>query len=48
MIHSCMKRHVIAVSPETTAQQAARIVVANHVGTLPVVDEWCSSSTTVI
>jgi CBS-domain-containing membrane protein len=34
-----MKRHVVAVSPETTAQEAARIVVSNHIGTLPVVDE---------
>jgi CBS domain-containing protein len=39
MIGSCMKRQVIAVSPTTTAQEAARIVVSNHVGTLPVVDD---------
>ena len=39
MIGACMKRQVVAVSPETTAQEAARIVVSNHVGTLPVVDE---------
>ena len=38
MIGSCMKRNAIAVSPETTAQEAAQLVVAHHVGTLPVVD----------
>jgi CBS domain-containing protein len=39
MIDACMKRQVVAVLPETTAQEAARIVVSNHIGTLPVVDE---------
>ena len=39
MIGACMKRQVVAVSPATTAQEAARIVVSHHVGTLPVVDE---------
>lgn len=39
MIGSCMKRHVIAVSPQTTVREAAQIVVFHHVGTLPVVDE---------
>ncbi len=39
MIGSCMKRHVIAVSPETTVREAAQVVVSHHVGTLPVVDE---------
>jgi CBS domain-containing protein len=39
MIGSCMKRDVIAVLPTTTAQEAAHIVVAKHVGTLPVVDD---------
>jgi CBS domain-containing protein len=39
MIGACMKRQVVAVSPTTTAQEAARIVVSNRVGTLPVVDE---------
>jgi CBS-domain-containing membrane protein len=34
-----MKRQVVAVSLMTTAQEAARIVVSNHVGTLPVVDD---------
>jgi CBS domain-containing protein len=40
MIGRCMKRDVVAVSPTTTAQEAARIVVTNHVGTLPVVDDF--------
>jgi CBS domain-containing protein len=39
MIGACMKRQVSMVSPKTTAEEAARIVVSNHVGTLPVVDE---------
>lgn len=39
MISTCMKRQVVAVSPATTAQEAARIVVTQRVGTLPVVDE---------
>jgi CBS-domain-containing membrane protein len=34
-----MKRQVLAVSPTTTAPEAARIVVTHHVGTLPVVDD---------
>lgn len=38
MIGGCMKRQVISVAPTTTAQEAARIVVSNHIGTLPVVD----------
>ena len=39
MIDECMKRRVISVSPMTTAQEAARLVVSHHIGTLPVVDE---------
>lgn len=39
MIGSCMKRNVIAVTPETTAQEAAYLVVSQRVGTLPVVDD---------
>ncbi len=39
MIDACMKRHVITVTPSTTVREAARIVVAHHIGTLPVVDE---------
>lgn len=38
MIASCMKRQVISVSLDTTAEEAARLVVAHHIGTLPVVD----------
>jgi CBS domain-containing protein len=34
-----MKRQVVSVSLETTAEEAARLVVSNHVGTLPVVDD---------
>jgi CBS domain-containing protein len=34
-----MKRNVIAVSPDTTAHEAAQIVVSHRIGTLPVVDE---------
>jgi CBS domain-containing protein len=39
MIGTCMKRRVVAVAPDTTALEAARLIVTNHVGTLPVVDE---------
>ena len=38
MISQCMKRQVIAVSPSTTAHDAARLIVDKRVGTLPVVD----------
>jgi CBS-domain-containing membrane protein len=33
-----MKRQVVSVSLETTAEEAARLVMSQHVGTLPVVD----------
>lgn len=39
MIASCMKRSVVSVSLDTTAQEAAALVVAHHIGTLPVVDQ---------
>lgn len=39
MIGTSMKRQVISVTPSTTVREAAQIVVAHHVGTLPVVDE---------
>jgi CBS-domain-containing membrane protein len=39
MIDACMKRQVISVSPATTAPEAAHVVVSNHIGTLPVVDD---------
>lgn len=38
-IGDCMKRRVVTVTASTTVQEAARIVVEQHVGTLPVVDE---------
>lgn len=38
MIGQWMKRQVVAVTPETTALEAARLVVDKHIGTLPVVD----------
>lgn len=39
MLASCMKRQVVSVSLETTAEEAARLVLAHHSGTLPVVDQ---------
>ncbi len=39
MIGQCMKRQVVSVTPGTTALEAARLVVARHVGTLPVVND---------
>jgi CBS domain-containing protein len=39
MIDACMKRRVISVTPTTTVYEAARLVVAHHIGTLPVVNE---------
>lgn len=39
MIASCMKRHVVSVGLETTAAEAALLVMSHHIGTLPVVDE---------
>lgn len=38
-IGDCMKRQVVVVKASTTVQEAARLVVRNHVGTLPVVDD---------
>jgi CBS-domain-containing membrane protein len=38
-IKDCMKRRVITVTSSTTVRQAARLVLEEHVGTLPVVDE---------
>jgi len=34
-----MKRHVVVVTASTTVQEAARLVVEEHIGTLPVIDE---------
>jgi CBS-domain-containing membrane protein len=38
-VGDCMKRRVVTVMASTTVQEAARVVVEEHVGTLPVVDE---------
>ncbi len=38
-INSCMKRKVISSHPETTVREAAQLMAANNVGTLPVVDD---------
>ena len=38
-VGDCMKRRVVTVSLSTTVEAAARLVVEEHVGTLPVVDE---------
>jgi CBS-domain-containing membrane protein len=38
-VEECMKRRVVTVTASTTVQEAARVVVEEHVGTLPVVDE---------
>ncbi|MFQ6015596.1 MAG: HPP family protein [Anaerolineae bacterium] len=38
-ISDCMKRKVISVLASTTVQEAARVVVEKHIGTLPVVDD---------
>lgn len=37
MINTCMKRHVISVTPATTVHEAADVIVAHHIGTLPIV-----------
>ncbi|NIN69182.1 MAG: CBS domain-containing protein [Anaerolineae bacterium] len=38
-VGECMKRRVVTVTGSTTVQEAARLVVDEHIGTLPVVDE---------
>jgi CBS-domain-containing membrane protein len=38
-IGECMKRKVVTVTASTTVEEAARIVVQERVGTLPIVDE---------
>lgn len=38
-VGECMKRRVVTVTGSTTVQEAARLVVDEHVGTLPVIDE---------
>jgi len=37
-IGDCMKRAVVSVSPSTTVQEAAQLIVDKHIGTLPVVN----------
>jgi CBS-domain-containing membrane protein len=37
-VGDCMKRRVVTVSSSTTVEEASRLVVREHVGTLPVVD----------
>lgn len=38
MIQDCMKRNVISISSTATIREAAALVVARHIGLLPVVD----------
>ena len=38
-VGKCMKRKVVTVTASTTVEEAARVVVQERVGTLPVVDE---------
>jgi CBS domain-containing protein len=38
-IKDCMKKNVIAIKEKTTIAEAAALIVAKHVGILPVVDE---------
>ena len=38
-ISDCMKRNVIFSSPDITIRSAAQILIQNHIGTLPIVDE---------
>lgn len=37
-IGNSMKRKVISTSPTATVREAAKLLLANHIGTLPVVD----------
>jgi len=38
-ISDCMKRNVISISANATVQMAAKTLISNHIGTLPIVDE---------
>jgi CBS-domain-containing membrane protein len=38
-VDECMKRKVVTVTASTTVEEAARVVVQERVGTLPVIDE---------
>ena len=39
MIKNCMKRNVISIPAQATIREAAGLVVAHHIGQLPVIDE---------
>jgi len=39
MIKNCMKRNVISIPATATIREAAGLVVAHHIGQLPVIDE---------
>jgi len=38
-VQQCMKPNAISIGVEATVQEAARLFVQHHIGTLPVVDE---------
>ncbi|MEM5773413.1 MAG: CBS domain-containing protein [Anaerolineaceae bacterium] len=38
-LKSCMKRRVISASPYITLRAAAHILIENHIGSLPIVDD---------
>ena len=39
MIKNCMKRNVISIPATATIREAAELVVADHIGQLPVMNE---------
>jgi len=38
-VYQCMKLNAISIKVEATVQDAAKLLVSHHIGTLPVVDE---------
>ena len=38
-VYQCMKLNAISIQVEATVQDAAKLLVGHHIGTLPVVDE---------
>lgn len=38
-VTTCMKRHVVSITPDTTIHEAATIFVKKHIGLLPVIDK---------
>lgn len=38
-VYQCMKHNAISIKVEATVQDAAKLLVSHHIGTLPVVDE---------